>query len=300
MERGYALFEREPGPAPPPPRPLRTVLAFARPLDLRDAADGLVEISLDVQPTLRAGSEASSRARPRSGWSLTLASGRELRLRISPELAATPFILSPFVDSTPALLDLQGHKARERVAAIRFEVEPGRERCVAPTLSVTTGPTIALWARLSPPPAIDVARSMQFPTFRRPPDVAEPSSNVWAFAEEGVIAHPLSTMSWNLGPGSWRARGRCGVVRAAWEEGKTDGVVFIVEVAAGDGTAPRELFRKSFAPREHPADRTEASFDVPFGLTEPGRLTLRTDPGPAGRAEWDWSYWSGVAIEQAK
>ena len=42
--------------------------------------------------------------------------------------------MNPFVDSTLALVDLQGHKARERVAAIRFEVEPGRERSVCADL----------------------------------------------------------------------------------------------------------------------------------------------------------------------
>ena len=61
----------------------------------------------------------------------------------------------------------------------------------------------------------------------------------------------------------------------------TDGAVFIVEVVANDGTAPRELFRKACAPREHPVDRTESSFDVPFDLTAPGRLRLRTEPGPS-------------------
>lgn len=304
-ERGYALFEREAGGSPPPPRPARTfAVGFGDRVDLRDSADGLVEISIDVQPTLQ-GRIRGLIGRPAALWMVaTLASGSERRLRISPELAATPFIVNPFVETTAALLDLQGHKARERVAAIRFEVEPGRERWVSPTLSVTIWSDEALWARLSGPPAIDVARSMQFPTFRRPPDVVEPPANVWALVEfgspEGVLAHPQSTMTWNLGPGSWRASGRCGVVRKAWEEGKTDGVVFIVEVAAGDGTAPRELFRKSLAPRDHLLDRAEYAFDVPFDLASPGRLSLRTDPGPAGNPDWDWAYWRSIAIDQAK
>ena len=174
---------------------MRTVaVAFGDRVDLRDSADGLVEISIDVQSTLR-GRIRSLIGRPPAFWMIaSFASGKELRLRISPGLAATPFIVNPFVDSTLALVDLQGHKARERVAAIRFEVESGRESSVSPTLNVTIWSDEALWARLSPPPAIDVARSMQFPTFRKPPDAVEPPANVWALVEagspEGVLRIP--------------------------------------------------------------------------------------------------------------
>ena len=67
-ERGVALFEREPGPPPPPPRPLRTVaVAFGESVDIRDSADGLVEISIDVQPTLL-GRILSLIGRPPAFW----------------------------------------------------------------------------------------------------------------------------------------------------------------------------------------------------------------------------------------
>jgi hypothetical protein len=58
--------------------------------------------------------------------------------------------------------------------------------------------------------------------------------------------------------------------------------------------------RNARAPREKPADRVEATFDVPFELSYPARLRLRTEPGPSGNASWDWAYWSGVTVEQAR
>ena len=302
-ERGYALFEKVPRPAAPAPVRLRArTIRFGETVDLSDLEPGIFELSLDFRRTF-AGSVRSLLERPPFLWIVvTLRHGGERQYRISESLARTPFILSPFVDSTASLLDLWGHRAREHVTAFRLEVEAGREDELEPGVAATVWSDQVAWERLGSVGGSEAARRMAFPTFVTPPDAAEPEGQVWALSDDGaggVMAHPTATLTWNLAAGRYRARGRFGVLRRAWEEGTTDGVCFVA-AAHPDVGAPTELLRRQLAPRANPADREPAAFDVTFELPARGRLVLRTEPGPAQNTDWDWAWWSDVAVERAK
>ncbi|MBS0662181.1 MAG: hypothetical protein JSR48_02880 [Verrucomicrobia bacterium] len=81
-----------------------------------------------------------------------------------------------------------------------------------------------------------------------------------------------------------------GLMPGSYEHGETDGAAFVVELVAPDGTV-RELFRRLLQPRTTPGDRGDQSMRVALPPYATGaRLRLRTDPGPAGNAAWDWVY----------
>jgi hypothetical protein len=299
-ERGYVLFERSARPPAPAPLKLRSrTIRFGETVDLSDLEPGLFELSLDFRRTF-AGSIRSLLERPPFLWLVvSLRLGGERQYRISESLARTPFILSPFVDSTASFLDLWGHRSRDHVTAFRLEVEDGREDELEPGVAATVWSDPFAWERLGAPEIPAAARRMAFPTFVTPPDAAEPAGQIWALSEDGaagVLAHPTATMTWNLPAGRYRARGRYGIIRRAWEEGATDGVVFVAAAQPGGG-ASTDLLRRYLAPRANPADRDAVAFDVTFDLASPGRLVLRTEPGPAQNPDWDWAWWSDVAVE---
>lgn len=302
-ERGYVLFERQAASAAAAaPVAVRSRhVAFGETLDVSDLVEGLVELSVEVEPTSW-GRLKAALLRPPFLWIVVKpASGPERRFRISRSLVRSPFILSPFVDSTRTFLDLWGHARRDRVTAVRFEVEEGREAEVAPRLGVTVWSDAAAWQRLAAQPSTEAAKRMAFPSFRTPPDGVEPSSNVWPLGDDetqGVLAHPPSSLIWTLPAGAWRASGRYGIVPQAWEQGATDGVVFVAEVRS-ENAPPREILRRRLAPRSEPADREPVAFEFAFELPSAGRLLLRTEPGPADNTDSDWAWWSSIAVERA-
>lgn len=87
-----------------------------------------------------------------------------------------------------------------------------------------------------------------------------------------------------------------GLLPGSYQPGKTDGAAFVVELVARDGSA-REIFRRLLQPRTTEADRGDQQLAVPLPTHAEGtRLRLRTDPGPAGNAAWDWVYLSALEL----
>lgn len=77
----------------------------------------------------------------------------------------------------------------------------------------------------------------------------------------------------------------------------TDGVSFIVEWIADDGTK-RELFRSDLTPATRLQDRGRKQFKVALPpRSSRDFIVLNTDPGPAKSNSFDWAYWSDVKVQ---
>ncbi len=89
-----------------------------------------------------------------------------------------------------------------------------------------------------------------------------------------------------------------GMHEAAYTSGgTTDGVEFGVELVGPDGRA-MPLFRRMLEPLTHAADHgiQHAVVELPAGAS--GSIRLWTRPGPAGNANWDWSYVASLRLER--
>jgi hypothetical protein len=87
---------------------------------------------------------------------------------------------------------------------------------------------------------------------------------------------------------------RFGIYDGAWTTGATDGVLFKVSLASSTvGATP--LWQRRLTPKTVVSDRGEQQATIPLADLPAGDLLLETQAGES--ASWDWSYWSGMALQ---
>ncbi len=133
----------------------------------------------------------------------------------------------------------------------------------------------------------------QFPAFNRAPLSANfiYSAVVDLEGRSVLQLHAPGALTYLLNGDETRLAFDYGFLPGAYTgEGRTDGAVYLVELARPAG--PREvLFRRHLEPRDRAADRGRQHAE--FTLPKPGagdRLVLTIDPGPKGNNSWDWTY----------
>ena len=105
-----------------------------------------------------------------------------------------------------------------------------------------------------------------------------------------VVAHAPASLVYEWREGMARLTAGFGLISAAYTKNETEGVVFVVEAQAADGTS-RELFRRHLAPMTRPEDRGAQTLNVAIPALPGGRLILRTLPPASGNLNAAWSYW---------
>lgn len=111
-----------------------------------------------------------------------------------------------------------------------------------------------------------------------------------------VVAHAPASMVYEWREGMARLTAGYGLISAAYTKNETEGVVFVVEAQAADGTS-RELFRRHLAPMTRPEDRGAQTLAVAIPPLPGGRLILRTLPPASGSLNAAWSYWRDLQAE---
>ncbi|MBI2813979.1 MAG: glycosyltransferase family 39 protein [Opitutae bacterium] len=111
-----------------------------------------------------------------------------------------------------------------------------------------------------------------------------------------VVAHAPASLVYEWREGMNRLTAEYGLISAAYTKNETEGVVFVVEARASDGTA-RELFRRHLAPMTRPEDRGAQKLSVAIPPLPGGRLILRTLPPASGNLNAAWSYWRDLLAE---
>ncbi len=118
--------------------------------------------------------------------------------------------------------------------------------------------------------------------------------------EEGrpaLMAHPIAELRFDPPAGARRIEAEFGLFAGAYARDAasiTDGVMFeIFELRPGD--VRRVLLRRTLDPVAIAADRGPQAIVLDAGPFQ-GPLVFRTSPGPAGRYNNDWAYWSRIEI----
>jgi hypothetical protein len=105
-----------------------------------------------------------------------------------------------------------------------------------------------------------------------------------------LVAHAPASLVYEWREGMNRLTAEYGMISAAYTKNETEGVVFVVEAQAADGTV-REIFRRHVAPMGRPADQGPQPLSVAIPPMPGGRLILRTLAAPSGNLNAAWSYW---------
>jgi hypothetical protein len=111
-----------------------------------------------------------------------------------------------------------------------------------------------------------------------------------------LVAHAPSTLAYDWREGLGRITAEYGLLKGAYTGNQTEGVIFVVEAVAADGSS-RELFRRLLNPVANPGDRGPQRLSVEIPRLPGGRILLHTQPPPSGSLNAAWSYWRDLSAE---
>ena len=116
------------------------------------------------------------------------------------------------------------------------------------------------------------------------------------------FAHAPSRIRYALPAGAHAVKGAIGFRPGAYAPTNptpTDGAEFRVEWIRSDGYRT-SLYHRLVQPLQNPADRGLLPFRIMVPPGAVGDLEFVIDPGPAGNASSDWTYWADLALETSR
>ena len=116
------------------------------------------------------------------------------------------------------------------------------------------------------------------------------------------FAHAPSRLVYELPAGTYNVRGAMGFRQGAYaltNPTPTDGAEFRIEIVKPDG-GREVILRRLLQPLQIPADRALVPFNVTIPRGAAGHLEFIIDPGPAGNASSDWTYWADLALATSR
>ena len=263
------------------------------------------ELSLGIDFTLLGRAAAALYRIDRLHLEVRLADGAQRTFTIAPCLVRAPFLLDPLLRNNADLVRTWTGPPPSRVVAFRVFGDPARayqfrQAGVAVRLLARPVPDHTLPA--SGPGSIErVADSAVYPGFSWLPYKVEPIVNFRTNGPgRGVLAHAPCTMFFRWPGGPHRLTAQFEIPPGAYTGSRrSDGATFRVEIADGGQEKPRRVaFERQLTPLEREADRGVQELELELDLPADTVVALVTHPGPAGRADSDWTTWIQLALSR--
>lgn len=301
IEQGYVLFRQHPATPAPAPQPLGTVtFHFNEEVRVPDVApDQMLLASFAIRPSLFGRIRAALYKPPlvfinQLGKKLVNGESR----RIVPSMAMIPFPLGPVIETNDDVLGL--YTRQEGKTLYNFRLTTNHAGDFSPELQVT----FYRLPRPSLPDRVDIEElitASRYPLTNIWPEAINPAAApVRLFGGMQVqMMLPPAEMIWKLEGNEREFLFDYGYDPTAYEQGRGNGTVFIVEVRPPAGP-PQELYRRLLDPAHLPAERDiqTARVILPGSIRAGSRLVLRTDPGPLGDNAWDWAFVTKIQLKR--
>lgn len=269
----------------------RTSVRFGEKISVPAVADHEILLTrLRVRPNWRGTLRAALYKLPPVFMEAADRQGQSLgRHRIVPAMAASPFLLSPLLETPGDFIDLYEAGAGRHVG--QFLLTTPNDFPFAPSIDVEF---LAVPRPVMTPAALAAVRArLRFPFANLEPESITPPFRLSLTAR---YLHAPAEAVWPLTGAEREFRFHFGIDAEAYERGTTNGVDFIVELRGPSGGV-RPIFQRSLRPREDPADRGDQAAHVMLPIFAPGsRLVLRTGPGAHNDNSWDWAWVNRIAL----
>jgi hypothetical protein len=209
--------------------------------------------------------------------------------RIVPAMAASPFLLSPLLETPGDFIDLYEAGAGRPVG--QFLLTTPNDFPFIPLIDVEF---LAVPRPALTPAALGAVRArLRFPFANVEPESITPPFRLSLLVR---YLHAPAEAVWPLTGQEREFRFHFGIDAEAYERGTTNGVDFIVELRGPSGGV-RPIFQRSLRPRQDPADRGDQAAHVVLPVFAPGsRLVLRTGPGEFNDNSWDWAWVNRITL----
>jgi hypothetical protein len=221
--------------------------------------------------------------------------GRSFDHRLIPSIARQGFVIQPFLQNLSDVRAFMEGKVASQLRSFRIEPAPEHEEFWHPPIvQFHHLPTLPLqeqnWLEVLTASGITNLSADAYEAPFRPEILQEAGRTVVQVHSPGRLRFPWPT-------GASQLTATYGLRAAAYAPpSATDGVDFVVVASTVDGDQV-ELYRRPLRPLDRAGDRGPQVLAIQ--LPEDGNynaLELVTDPGPAGNADWDWSYWADIRL----
>ena len=289
----YALLKRKPeGPAVPSftrqillEQPARVGAS----IELPGVRDKALWLQAWLQPSLL-GELRGAIYKPALGYVvLTEDSGRETWHRLVPRILEEGFLVQPLIGSARDYAAFARRRASKWVKSIRFEPSSPNESkywrgvtvrvSAVPELPLTSVDPLNVYVEAGianvVPVSVRSQLGLQFVSFRDHQVVVVHAPGEIVFARKAAMA---------------RLEGEYGILEEAYTRGRTDGAEFLVAIERADGRIAT-IWSSWLRPVDVRGHQGPQRFRVELPA-DARRVILRTEPGPQGYTNWDWTYWS--------
>jgi hypothetical protein len=303
LEQGYLLLRATPVDKVDEPRLLkRQRLHFGETIEVPAPPPGTMVLARFQIPLSMLGLLRSAAYKPPLVFMSVIGQGIEFphSRRVVPSMVESPFVLSPVIEDAGDILNLYTPRPGKRMDSLGlFTDHPDYFAADDLAIEFFTLP------RPRVPDDFDVEELMtaaHFPISNIPPEAVHPadapSQNLRGLPV--LKLEPPGEIVWKLNGNEREILFDYGIDPYAYENGKGNGVVFIVELQSTDERRT-ELYRSHLDPFKRLEDRGNHSARVILPVVKPGmRLILKTDPGEYGDSAWDWSYFTRVQIKRGE
>ncbi|HTO03094.1 MAG TPA: hypothetical protein VL069_05295, partial [Opitutus sp.] len=207
---------------------------------------------------------------------------------------AVPCLLSPVLEETPDFLALFTREKTKRIQ--RFHLHTSLPVCFDEDALEVRFFTVGRPAPVSP----NELRTV-FPSdvYHDSPDEVQPADASINYYQGRRVQHlpAPASIRYQLVGDERMISMTIGVLDEAYLEGRTDGVMFTVELQQ-PGQPPEVINHRHLHPTTEPRDRGPQDFSafLPPKFAVGSHLTLRCDPGPSGDTAWDWAFATSIKI----
>jgi hypothetical protein len=295
-EKGFVLFRRHANAGRPVPLPTAVRTQTIHLNEEVRLGDGSVSqrLALDVQLADR-GQIRNFLYKPcELGIRLRMANDNECTFRFIPALARTGFLINPLILDNKDIVGLYGDAQSRRVVSFCLVADAKALACYKHQVAMRLECLPGLVAKQLQ--AEDVNRVL-YTMFKAPPKLVRSQIAVEANKvgdTEVLMVHAEGLMKFDLPRGSHEVSGRFGILPEAYEKFGTDGVEFAIKYVPANGP-PRVLLERNLDPRARPEDGGMHDFCLAVPA-EGGELLFETFNLPGKNGNWDWSFWTGIAI----
>ena len=270
-----------------------SIVHFGEHVTPPDLGEDPIWCEIDVQPSLLGRLRSFLYKPPFLKIAVSEGSGSNNAYRLVSGMARAGFLVYPHLTSNHAIKRFEEGAPAPRIAWFSIEMDERERRFFQRDIRVKLY-RLPLFTRSQAEQG--VKPEIRYRVFSQVPamvNAAYPTDILVEDHKEVLLAHPPSSLEFELSPQNRHITGHFGLIANAYTNGNTsDGAEFIIEWVNPAGEMSR-VFYRLLKPLTIPEDRGDQTFDfkVPPGG---GRLIMRTTPGPDNNVAYDWTYWTDV------
>lgn len=308
-ENGFLLMHRDATRAPGggstgsrsvPRVEIEKTIGFGEEVDLSGLEGRAHLLALDIRYSLWGRVLTFLNRAPAVAMEAEFSDGDHARFRIIPGMMRSGVVIEPWLDNQSRWIRWYAGSEGVRLVKFRLVINDVTQGRFQPGIALT----VSRDDDLVPEPTPDLIDDTQYSMFEtQPAEVAThyPTIRTEVEGRAVLVVHAPSEVRYELRPGHYELRGSYGLLPAAYDTHKPDGLVTdgagIAIVLHEYGGSEKVLLHRFLNPVSVSGDRGVQELDLDIKIKSGASLMLRTGAGGRRDGTCDWCWWSGLVLQ---